>query len=1153
MNTLLLARLLLRRLGFGFGELPSGFSEREYLLANPDVARAVETGTFKSGAQHWLAVGRHENRGLTLSPPLPGEFDPEAYLEMNPDVALAIARGQFSSALDHFAFYGSREGRLWRRVSSRAEGKGQSNLSASSRGTSPSASEADEGANFNRHRSALEGATQPLPPNPLDYAFANPDVARAIGSGGETLRAHWRADGFREGRVPYGLTIYRDRSSSFRYWAKDNAITFFGLLDAPSGLGRAARHYVSSLRLAGYPVTAVSIRQSGKLFETDPPTRLSEEGHLKSAGKVNIFHLNADMVHRFFVDGREHLLDDCYNIGIWVWELAHFRPEWIDACGALDEIWVPSEFCRAAIAAALPVPVFVMPHAVVLEKTGIADPRAYFRLPEDAFIFGSYFDVGSGIERKNPVAVIDAFRQAFGDSKSEMLVLKYHSPQHDHDGIRRLHELCAGLDNVRFIGRILSDSELSALRGTLDCFVSAHRSEGFGLNIAEAMAAGIPVIATLYSGPEDFCTKDDIYSVEFGLTELKSWIGPYPPGALWADPKVESLAEQMIRVRRDESGAKATAENAQQTMLRNYSADALAAKMKAHIEARSFFAEPPPFLSTWGAGKTSTSHFFDEDSSIKLSVVTPVYNIDPELLAKCVLSVRRQSYANWELILFDDGSTREDTIKALRSMRGTDPRIKIEFSSRNRGIAAATNSAIAKSSGVFVGFLDNDDELAPNALQAMADAINKTPNADVLYSDEDKLDYDGSRCDHYFKPDWSPEHLESVMYILHFFVIRRSLLLQIGGLREEFSGAQDYDLALRATRIAREVVHVPEILYHWRKIPGSAAEKVDAKPEALSRACLALEEHCKALGRPAHVSTNPETGLLRVQDHIQSGLPVTLLILTDNRSARVPGRGRINLLDHFLESILRTTKTVCSLRFVVVDNANLVANQVEKIQSLGGRVVSYRGPQRPFNFSAKANFALRQVDTEMLIMLNDDLEVITPDWVDALIGLAQRPTTGVVGSKLRFPNDTIQHCGIVLGINGHVAHIYHQHPAEPIGYNGFTHVIRNYLAVTGACIATRKSILLEIGGFDEALRIDYNDIDLCLKLHFAGYRNIFTPYAELYHFEGTSQERNEPTPADRLIFEKRWGDQMYNDPFYNPNLTRRELNFGAADPAIWDR
>ena len=287
-------------------------------------------------------------------------------------------------------------------------------------------------------------------------------------------------------------------------------------------------------------------------------------------------------------------------------------------------------------------------------------------------------------------------------------------------------------------------------------------------------------------------------------------------------------------------------------------------------------------------------------------------------------------------------------------MRGVDPRIKVAFAQHNRGIAAATHEAIGFSSGSFLAFLDNDDELASRALQSVASAIQRDPDADVLYSDEDKLSPVGRRCDHYFKPDWSPEHLESVMYLLHFFVVRRSLYLQVGGLREEFSGAQDYDLALRMTRVARKVVHIPEILYHWRMIQGSASMEINAKPKALERARLALEDHCRALGRPAHVTANPDTGLLRVQDFIEPGLPVTLLILTDNRFGDAQGRGRFNLLDNFIESIVKKTETKCAIRYLVVDNDNLTSTQVKRITALGGKVVHYSGTMKPFNFSSKA-------------------------------------------------------------------------------------------------------------------------------------------------------------------------------------------------------
>ncbi len=1110
--------------------LPEGFDEVLYLAANRDVAAAVASGKIRSGRTHWRMHGCIEKRPLKpvdyTQQGLPSDFNETLYLELNPDVQANVFKGGFASGADHYRQRGFKESRRWLRKDRQA-------------------SEAQS--------VAMKSACHNLVADPLDYGRANPDVLGGADLSPHDLRRHWNTYGYREGRAPYGLNTFCDRSSSFKYWKKENTITFYGMLDASTGLGRAARDYVRIIQAAGYEVSTVSLDCIGGAFETVPATRHSEQAiGVVSSSKVNIFHINADMVHLFFADNRRHLLDDCYNIGIWVWELAHFRPEWIDGCGAFDEIWVPSEFCRAAIAATIPIPVFVMPHAVDIKPSSILNPRDHFRIPADVFVFGASFDVGSGIERKNPLVVIDAFRGAFGNSTRELLLLKYHSSEHDPDGIRRVHDLCAGLNNVRFIGHVLSDDEVSAIRAILDCYISAHRSEGFGLNVAEAVAFGTPVIATLYSGIEDFCTEDSIFPIDFALTELQAWIGPYPADALWADPSETSVSDQMVNVRRNPKAAALKATEARHRIAKTNSIHAISLRVKERIESLELFKLEPTFFKDWGTHRNATSHFTAVES-LRFSVIVPVYNIEPFFLDKCITSVRDQNYKNWELILFDDGSNRLDTIDALRSMRGVDPRIKVVFGECNRGISAATNAAVRFSSGKFLAFLDNDDEIAANALHAMAEAINKYPTVDVLYSDEDKLDIEGRRCDHYFKPDWSPEHLESVMYLLHFLVVRRSLFLEVGGLREEFSGAQDYDLALRMTRVARKVVHVPEILYHWRMIPGSAAVQIDAKPKAFERARLAVEDHCRALGRPARVTINEATGLLRVQDDIPAGLPVTLVILTDNRSGDVPGRGAINLFDHFLESIIRTTETICSLKYLVVDNTNLEPKQIDKVRALGGRVISYQGSTKPFNFSAKANFSLRHVETELVIMLNDDLEVITPGWVDALIGLAQRRTTGIVGAKLRFPNDTIQHCGVVLGINEHVAHIYHQYPIEPIGYNGYTHVIRNYLAVTGACIATRMSCLIEVGLFDEKLRIDYNDIDICLKLHALGYRNIYTPYAELYHFEGTSQARTEPTPEDRQEFNRRWGYFLKGDPFYNPNLTKQELNYRAANPDIWDR
>lgn len=468
----------------------------------------------------------------------------------------------------------------------------------------------------------------------------------------------------------------------------------------------------------------------------------------------------------------------------------------------------------------------------------------------------------------------------------------------------------------------------------------------------------------------------------------------------------------------------------------------------------------------------------------------------------------------------------------LGELKGIDPRIKIIRSDRNLHIARATNMAAEFATGQFIGFLDHDDTLEVNALECIVRAISTAPDEiDLIYSDEDKIEPDGSYSDPYLKPGWSPEHLRSVMYVLHFFVIRKRIFLELGGLRHEFSGAQDYDLALRATAVARRIYHIPRILYHWRKIPGSAAAEVDAKPQALLNAKLALENHVSSISPGATVTGGQLPGTFRVHWPTDKIDAVTLLIPTNAKTAEIEGRGSILLIQNFIRSIVEKS-TFRNYRLLVVDNHNLPAEARSYIEDIGGEVASYRYEGR-FNFSRKLNFSFSAVRTENVIILNDDLEVISPDWIEALLSFSAMEEIGAVGARLLYPNGKIQHAGMALTPDGSCAHVFHNLPKGQVGYYGYTHLIRNYSAVTGAVLATRMSLIRRLGGFREQFATDFNDVDFCLRLRSLGYRIVYTPYAELYHFEGSTLKRSAADPLEREFFLSQWREMAENDPYFS--------------------
>ncbi len=509
-----------------------------------------------------------------------------------------------------------------------------------------------------------------------------------------------------------------------------------------------------------------------------------------------------------------------------------------------------------------------------------------------------------------------------------------------------------------------------------------------------------------------------------------------------------------------------------------------------------------------------------------VSVITPVHNIDEAWLRRCVESVIEQTYDRWELCLVDDASTRPHVAKVLAEYAARDPRIRVRRLERNSGIVAASAAAMAMAKGEFVALLDHDDELSPDALREVVSALQDRRDLDLIYSDEDKLGEHGQRVEPFFKPDWSPDLLLSMNYICHLAVIRRSLMEEVGGFRPGFDGSQDYDLFLRLTERTDHVARIPKILYHWRKVPESAAAQRTAKPYALESGKRALEDALVRRGTQGSVET-PVPGLYRVRHRIPEPRPRVSIIM--------PTRDRADLLRTCISSIEKRS-SYHDYEIIVVDNGSSEPDALRYFEKIGSRhrVIPH---DVPFNWSSINNFAARQARGDLLLFMNNDMEVVNDEWLEALVEQAVRPGVGAVGAKLLYPTDTIQHAGVILGLGGVAGHAFKHLPDDDPGYFYLPHIVRNCSAVTGACMMVPRQVFELVGGFDESLRVAFNDIDFCVRVRQKGYRIIYTPYSVLYHHESASRGPSHP-PGDEALMKLRWATVLADDPFYSPNLTR---------------
>ena len=548
----------------------------------------------------------------------------------------------------------------------------------------------------------------------------------------------------------------------------------------------------------------------------------------------------------------------------------------------------------------------------------------------------------------------------------------------------------------------------------------------------------------------------------------------------------------------------------------------------------------------------------DRDSIIKhiatfqkkplISVVVPTYNTPVNLLDTMIESVRNQLYDHWELCIADDNSSNKRTRNRLKYWADRDPRIKVEFRTENGHISACTNSAIQLATGDFIALLDHDDEIPSHALYFVANEIENHPSTQIIYSDEDKISDDGYRTDPYLKPDFGRDLLCSHNFVSHLGVYRADLIRKINGFRVDFIGSQDWDVVLRCLDYVKdeEIRHIPRILYHWRMSHGSTSSSVGNKDYAVTSGHRALQEYLEKHEPSGTVEDGPTVGSFRIRYSTPNNPKASIIILTKNNAA---------LLKQCVDSVTRKT-TYKNYEIVIVDNGSDDTEAQQLLDDLktqsGIRVLE---KPIPFNFSELNNWAAGSADGEVLVFLNNDMEVIEEDWLRELVSHALRPHVGPVGTKLLFPDDYIQHAGMIMGIGGVAGHAFKYLHRENLGHIGRGGIIQNYSAVTAACMAIRKSVFEELGGFDaENLGTAYNDADLCLRAWQLGYRTVYTPHALMYHHESASRglennsAKKERWQKEAEFLAKKWHDVIENDPFYNPALTLLKEDFDLATP-----
>ena len=525
-----------------------------------------------------------------------------------------------------------------------------------------------------------------------------------------------------------------------------------------------------------------------------------------------------------------------------------------------------------------------------------------------------------------------------------------------------------------------------------------------------------------------------------------------------------------------------------------------------------------------------------------ISVAVPAYRTPEKFLAQMIDSLLAQTYGNWELCIANGSPEDSAMKKVLEEYTKKDSRIRVSELTENKGIAGNTNAALEMAQGEFVGLLDHDDLLAPNALYEIVRALDEDRNLDAVYTDEDKVT---TELDEHFqphlKPDFNLDLLRSNNYICHFFVVRRSIVQKVGGFCQEFDGAQDHDFIFRCIETAEKVGHIPEILYHWRTHKASTADNPASKMYAFDAGKRAIEAHLKRTGTEGIVSHTPDLGFFRVKYPVQ-GQPLVSVI--------IPNKDEKETLKACIDSIREKTEYP-NYEIIIVENNSTTDEifQYYKELSQDPRIRLLRW-KKEFNYSAINNYGVRHANGEYLLFLNNDVTVITPGWIKELLGVCQRPEVGAAGVKLIYPDNTIQHAGCVIGLGGIAGHMFVDMPANRTGYLHKASILQDMSAVTAACMMMKRTAFEEAGGFTEKLSVAFNDVDLCLKVRKNHKLIVYDPYVQLYHMESKTRGAEDNKEKVRRFQEEieymrcQWIDILKKgDPYYNKNLSLTKWNY----------